>query len=296
MVAVLVLGAAVAEGQEIPEQAAEDVAGSRAGALTSEPAGAEPAEAASEAFGEVEAEQPSSEAPPSDTGAADASEAPEAVEPSTDDAASEPPGTEPASDDSASDEPPVEDAAAAAPDADDSDASATDWSGLIERAPAFLALTHHAAVHLPIALWLFGAFFVVIGVVAPSLRNQIPLACLVGGAVTSVAATASGWWYAGYEWGEPWDCTVGVGDIDWSEQLTQHRWTGVALVAASCVLSVLAVISVNRQGWKLAWFWRLGLIALAAAVAWEGHIGGELIHGEGFLEEAFIEWVSPAAD
>ena len=228
MVAVLVLGAAVAEGQEIPEQAAEDVAGSRAEALTSEPAGAEPAEAASEAPGGVEAEQPSSEAPPSDPGAAGASEAPEVVEPSTDDAASEPPGAEPASE-------------AAAPDADDSDAAATDWAGLSERAPAFLALTHHAAVHLPIALWRFGAFFVVIGVVAPSLRNQIPLACLVGGAVTSVAATASGWWYADYEWGEPWDWTVGGGDIDWSEQLTQHRWTGVALVAGSCVLSVLAV-------------------------------------------------------
>lgn len=170
----------------------------------------------------------------------------------------------------------------------------TDWAGLVERAPAFLALTHHAAVHLPIALWIFGALFVVIGVVAPSLRNQIPLACLVGGAVTSVGAAASGWWYADYEWGESWDWSTGLGDIEWSELLVQHRWLGVGLTIASCILAVLAIISVNRQrGWKLAWFWRLGLIALAAAVAFEGHIGGELIHGEGFLEEAFQEWVSP---
>ena len=173
-------------------------------------------------------------------------------------------------------------------------AEGTDWAGLIERAPAFLALTHHAAVHMPIALWLFGAFFVVVGVVVPSLRNQIPVACLIGGAITSVAAVASGWWYAEYSWGEPWTWDDGFGD--WSEHLVKHRWTGVALAFASLGLSIVAIISQVKKSRRLGVIWRLGLIGLAAAVAWEGHLGGELIQGEGFMEDAFEEWVNPPVD
>ncbi|WP_146441886.1 hypothetical protein [Botrimarina colliarenosi] len=179
-------------------------------------------------------------------------------------------------------------------DADSPAAAGTDWNGLVERAPAFFALTHHAAVHLPIALWAFGAFFVVIGAVVPSWRTQIPLACLIGGALTAVAAVASGWWYAAYEYGEPWAWGDGFGD--WSEQLVKHRWTGFALAVASIGLSLVALISQARQSRGMGVFWRLGLIALALAVAWEGHIGGELIHGEGFLEDGFQQWVNPEAE
>jgi hypothetical protein len=173
-------------------------------------------------------------------------------------------------------------------------ATTTDWGGIIERAPTFFAKTHHAVVHLPIALWLFGAFFVVIGVVIPSWRTQIPLACLIGGAITSVAAVASGWWYAEFDYGAPWAWGDGFGD--WSEHLTQHRWYGFALAAVSIVLSIVALISQARKSKGLGFIWRMGLIGLALAVAWEGHIGGEMIHGEGFLEEAFQEWVSPAPE
>lgn len=174
------------------------------------------------------------------------------------------------------------------------DAAETDWGGIIERAPTFFAKTHHAVVHLPIALWLFGAFFVVIGAVIPSWRTQIPLACLIGGALTSVAAVASGWWYAEFDYGAPWAWGDGFGD--WSEHLTQHRWYGFALAAVSIVLSIIALISQARKSKGLGVFWRLGLIGLALAVAWEGHLGGEMIHGEGFLEEAFQEWVSPTPE
>lgn len=173
-------------------------------------------------------------------------------------------------------------------------AAETDWGGIIERAPAFLAKTHHAVVHLPIALWLFGAFFVVVGVVIPSWRTQIPLACLIGGALTSVAAVASGWWYAEFDYAEPWAWGDGFGD--WSEHLVQHRWYGFGLAVVSIVLSIIALIGQARKSKGLGFIWRMGLIGLALAVAWEGHLGGEIIHGPGFLEEAFQEWVSPAAE
>lgn len=169
----------------------------------------------------------------------------------------------------------------------------TDWAGLIERAPAFFALTHHAAVHLPIALWLLGAFFVLVGLVAPSWRNQVPLACLIGGALTSVAAAASGWWYAEHEYADEWAWGDMVDSERLTEGLVQHRWLAVVLVVASVVLSVIALISQRRQSKWLGFVWRVGLLLLAAGVSYEGHIGGELIHGEGFLEEAFETWVTP---
>lgn len=175
--------------------------------------------------------------------------------------------------------------------------TATDWAGLIERAPVFFSITHHAVIHMPIALWVFGAFFVVVGVVIPSLKNQIPLACLIGGAITSIPAVLSGWWYADHEWGDDWS------DFDWAnlrengwrdlELITQHRWIGVALIAASLLLSIIALIGYRKQSRLLGFIWRVGLIGLALAVAWEGHIGGELIQGEGFLEEAFELWLHP---
>ncbi|MEO0531850.1 MAG: hypothetical protein AAF266_14940 [Planctomycetota bacterium] len=169
----------------------------------------------------------------------------------------------------------------------------TDWAGLIERAPAFLALTHHAAVHLPIALWLFGALFVLVGVVVPSWRNQIPLACLIGGAVTSVAAAASGWWYAEHEYGDEWAWGDMIDRERLAEGIVQHRWIAVALVIASVILSVVALVSQAKKSRRLGFVWRVGLLLLAAVVAYEGHVGGELIMGEGFLEDAFQEWVNP---
>ncbi len=175
--------------------------------------------------------------------------------------------------------------------------ASTDWAGLIERAPVFFSVTHHAVIHLPIALWLFGAFFVVVGLVIPSLKNQIPLACLIGGAITSVPAVLSGWWYAEHEWGDDWR------EFDWAslrengwsslEHITLHRWLGVALVFTSLLLSILAILSQRKQSRLLGLIWRVGLIGLALAVAWEGHLGGELIQGEGFLEEAFELWLHP---
>jgi hypothetical protein len=250
---------------------------------------------------EVETTTPedSAEAPatdePADESATDTAEEPASIEPE------EPapigdsePTIDEVEEEAADDADVTEDEAMEDEEAEEPVATTTDWGGIIERAPTFFAKTHHAVVHLPIALWLFGAFFVVIGAVIPSWRTQIPLACLIGGAITSVAAVASGWWYAEFDYGQPWAWGDGFGD--WSEHLTQHRWYGFALAAVSIVLSIIALISQARKSKGLGVFWRLGLIGLALAVAWEGHLGGELIHGEGFLEEAFQEWVSPAPE
>lgn len=273
------------------------------------PAVAEPVEAAADAAvdidptpdaaGEAAAEEPSTEAllPEETTGDAPEPEA-ESEPAGTNEVAVE--GTEPSvSEDPAEDAgdgeaTPDEDATEEeAVEAEEAAAEGTDWAGIVERAPAFLALTHHAAVHLPIALWLFGALFVVIGVVVPSWRNQIPLACLIGGMLTSVAAAATGWWYAQYEYADEWAWGDMVDRERLAEGIVQHRWLAVALVIASVILSVIALISQAKQSKGLGFVWRVGLLLLAAAVSYEGHVGGELIMGEGFLEEAFQEWVNP---
>lgn len=212
----------------------------------------------------------------------------EETEPSPSDAAEETQASEPPESDE------VADAEAAEEEAVVVDAEAeqgVDWMGLIERAPALIAVTHRAAVHMPIGLWVLGGFFVVVGVVVPSWRNQIPLACLIGGALTSVAAAASGWWYAEYEWGETWAMGDNLGDF--SELLVQHRWAGVSMAAVSLVLSVIALISQAKKSKSLGAIWRIGLLGLALAVGWVGHIGGEMTVGEGFLEEAIELWLTP---
>lgn len=160
-----------------------------------------------------------------------------------------------------------------------------DWQGLVDRFPEFFAVTHHASVHLPIALWLFGAFFVVVGLVVPSWRNQVPLACLIGGMITSIPAVASGWWYAEFEWGNDWR------EWDWSEHIVKHRWGAVALLSTSAVLSIMAIVNQWKQSRTVGFVWRFGLIGLALGVAWVGHVGGELIQGEGFFEEALEAWL-----
>jgi len=80
---------------------------------------------------------------------------------------------------------------------------------------------HPATIHLPIALFLLGALFVVVGVKFPSLGTQIPLACLLIGTASAIAATAMGWSLAptmGY--GEGWELLSFERDVD------AHRWSG----------------------------------------------------------------------
>lgn len=157
---------------------------------------------------------------------------------------------------------------------------------LIGRFPELGAVMHSAAVHMPIALWVFGGLFVVIGWVKRSWADQIPLACLIGGALFSVGAVATGWWVGEYEWGSDWR------EVDWEETIVQHRWSAVSAMALSFVLSLIAIVNQWKQSASLGFIWRAGLLALAVWIAWIGHLGGELMKGEGFFEEALEMWLN----
>lgn len=175
----------------------------------------------------------------------------------------------------------------AAEELDEAEAEGIDYAGLVERAPDFFAVTHPAVVHFPIALWIFGAFFIVVGWIIPSWGQQIPLACLLFGTISGIVATVSGWWYADFNGYGDWK------EVDWTDVFFQHRWLGVALTVVSIFLSMIAIYAARTESRTAGFLWKFGLILLALGVGYEGHLGGALIHSTS-IEEAFVEWINPS--
>ena len=167
------------------------------------------------------------------------------------------------------------------------EAESYDYGALISRSPQFLAVTHPAVIHFPIALWVLGALFVVIGLVVPTWRQQIPMACLLIGTAGAIVASLTGWWYADLQGYAEWN------EIDWDDTLCRHRWIGVAMSIVALFVSLLALYSAKAESWFGGFLWRTGLILLALVACFEGHIGGELIHSTS-IEEAFVEWINPS--
>ena len=152
---------------------------------------------------------------------------------------------------------------------------------LMERVWAFQGYLHPATVHFPIALLLFGAFFVVLGWKWPTLGTQIPLACLLLGAPTAIVATLMGWSFA-TEQGYP-----GWTAIDFDKEWFWHRWSGVVVAVLSAAFALIALMSLRKEETKLTAVWKGGLLVLALMVGAVGHQGGELSYGHDFYPKAF---------
>lgn len=152
---------------------------------------------------------------------------------------------------------------------------------LVGRAWAFQGFLHPATVHFPIALLLFGAFFVVVGWKWPSLGQQIPLACLVAGALTAIAATAMGWSFATEKGYGSWT------KVDMDSEVFWHRWSGMIVAVTSSVLAIIALIGAKKQDPKTQRIWKVGLLVVAAMVGAVGHQGGEMTYGKDFYPRAF---------
>lgn len=157
---------------------------------------------------------------------------------------------------------------------------------LVGRVWAAQGFLHPATVHFPIALLLVGAAFVVIGWKWPALGTQIPLACLIIGAVTSVASTAMGFSFAveqGYGSWNRFDAAMFDKEVFW------HRWTGVIVAVLASVLAIIAVVSIRKddphsRGTKI---WKGGLLVCAALVGLVGHQGGEMTYGTDLYPKMF---------
>ncbi len=152
---------------------------------------------------------------------------------------------------------------------------------LAERIWAFQGFLHPATVHFPIALLLFGAFFVVLGWKWPSVGTQIPLACLLLGAPAAAAATLMGWSFASEQGYAGWTTVDFESDVFW------HRWSGVIVAILSLLLAVVALLAIRKEDSKLTAVWKVGLIVVALMVGAVGHQGGELSYGHDFYPKAF---------
>ena len=154
-------------------------------------------------------------------------------------------------------------------------------TSLIGRVWGFQGYFHPATVHFPIALLLFGAAFVVLGFKWPAVGTQIPLACLLFGALTSIAATAMGWSFAANEGYPGWT------NFDMDNEFFWHRWGGVIVTTTSVILALVALRSLKTGSEKLTKIWKVGLLVCAAMVGMVGHQGGELTYGHEFYPKAF---------
>ena len=143
----------------------------------------------------------------------------------------------------------------------------------------FLGVFHPAVSHFPIALLAVAGLVEAWSIIRRHKKpSQATLVCLVIGTVSAVVATVLGWADAdrmGYAKGE----TINL-----------HRWLGVAVAVLSVLALILAAL-VHRAnaGRKLVWSYRSSVLASAALVGFVGSLGGKLVHGKNYYEEAWAE-------
>ena len=143
---------------------------------------------------------------------------------------------------------------------------------------------HPLIVHFPVAL----ALVAVAAEWWRSLTRQQGLSPLTRpllwiAAVSAVFATASGWVNAAHEY-----------DGDSSQTLDLHRWIGtgttVALVGVAWWCQAISAMLGRSSAEAMAQLGSFRWVALvgATAVAITGHLGGELVHGSGYLTKVLF--------
>ena len=128
-----------------------------------------------------------------------------------------------------------------------------------------LGRLHPFAAHFPIAL-LLTAFLAELALLArPALGLETSVRFLVaGGALGATFAAVLGWFAAG------WRLT------DRSETLGLHRWNGTAIA----IVSLIAWWAASRPSRTPL---RALLALLAAAILYQGYLGGEMVFGPNHL-------------
>ncbi len=153
---------------------------------------------------------------------------------------------------------------------------------LAERVWSAQGFLHPATVHFPIAFFVLGAAFVVLGWKWPAVGTQIPLACLLLGALSAIAATAMGWSFATEQgFGNGWNI------FDWGREIDVHRWSGLIVAIVSSIVAIIALVAIWKDSQSLTTTWKIGLLVCAGMVGAVGHQGGELSYGEDFYPKAW---------
>lgn len=144
---------------------------------------------------------------------------------------------------------------------------------------AFQGYFHPAVIHFPIALLSVGGLFVIVGMKWPVMGTQVPLACLLLGAFSSVTASVMGWSFA---------TELGYMSLFNAEtEIFWHRWSGIVVSAVALIFAFVALINLRRKSNALQNTWKVGLVVLAILIGMVGHQGGELHYGQDFYPKAF---------
>jgi len=125
---------------------------------------------------------------------------------------------------------------------------------------------HPVVVHFPIALGLVAVLVEWWRVVSRrSGMSPLTLPLLAIAAASAVVSTATGWVNASYEHGN-----------DASETLRLHRWLSIELAKGGAA----AMASLGSFRWAA--------LVGGAAIGLTGHLGGDLVHGQGYLTEVLF--------
>ena len=106
--------------------------------------------------------------------------------------------------------------------------------------------------------------------------------CLWLGTLGAIVACLSGWWFCAMENRD----TV----AQWQDLLNQehdifwHR-TSALIFTGFAILLCLFAAGARARDPDDGIMWKLGLIVLAAGIAWSGHEGGKLTHGKDLYQD-----------
>ena len=152
-----------------------------------------------------------------------------------------------------------------------------------------LGSLHPAVVHLPIGLLLAAGLFAFLSLRGNFVMSDCAYYCLWLGAIGSVAACATGWFFSDMSGYGTVDELADV--LDQDNAMFWHRITGIAATVFAVILALFAANSRNKDP-DDGLMWKLALILLACAIGFVGHKGGELTHGEDHYADVFALYES----
>lgn len=153
----------------------------------------------------------------------------------------------------------------------------------------FLGRFHPIVIHFPIALLIVAAAIEAVRLLSSKARRptSFGLTAVIVAAIFGVLSAASGWLNAEHEGAEA------------TTDLFLHRWLGVSVAVVSLVLAPMAILATIRREpsdplereqlppSRTFAIYRYGVIVAAFLVAFTGHLGGELVYGDGYLMKAW---------
>lgn len=157
-----------------------------------------------------------------------------------------------------------------------------------------LGSLHTAAIHLPIGLLLGAGLFALLSLGGSFVMSDCAYYCLWLGTLGAIFAVASGLFYSPMEHRGTVNSIADL--LDQTQPVFWHRLGGIISTVAALLLCMFAKAARGRNP-DDGTMWKLCAIALAAAIGWVGHTGGELTYGKDHykdLNELVDTFINPA--